>query len=87
MAAPTRKSLARVKRLAWCLADFTRLVCGYSREETAGEDATHVFADKGFADCPRGLPPHPQVYKRGAHSCSQAGDQVTVGRPIDRSVA
>lgn len=53
MAAPTKSSVARVKRLARDLAEYARLVWDFGRKGGGSEDATHMFADSDWVGCPR----------------------------------
>lgn len=52
MSSPARGSMSRLKTLAWYSFEHPRLELDFGREEKAGEDAIHVFADSDRAGCP-----------------------------------
>lgn len=54
--ARTEASMARVKRLAKYLAEFARLVWDFSRDAKGDDGVLQVFADGGWAVCPRPRP-------------------------------
>lgn len=53
MSAPTKSSMARVKRLARYVVEFPKLIWNFSRETKGDEDVLHIFADSDWAGCPR----------------------------------
>lgn len=61
MARPARVSMTRVKRLAWYLAEFPRLVWEFGREAGRSEEVLHFDADPAASRSCTSMPTRPLI--------------------------